>query len=54
MENGISLAIPLAGFAVQSEGSIYFHLIVRDTTLSVLPLKVRRRMVAQIAPGAQP
>lgn len=53
-EIGIALAVPLTGFPVQQEGSILFHLIVNEETLSVLPLKVQRALVAQIGPMAAP
>jgi hypothetical protein len=41
-EFAINLAIPLTGFPVQTEGTIFFHLSVAGTALAVLPLKVRR------------
>lgn len=50
-ENGVSMAFPITGFPVQQEGTIYFHLVVAGQALSVLPLKVRRRIVAQVAPA---
>ena len=53
-EIGVGLAVPLTGFPVEEEGSIFFHLIVNDTTLSVLPLKVQRALIAQIGPLASP
>lgn len=51
-EIGVGFAVPLTGFPVQDEGSLYFHLIVNQETLAVLPLKLHRAMIAQIGPGA--
>lgn len=53
-ENGVNLVIPLTGFPVQEEGTIFFHLIVGKQLLSVLPLKVRRALVARLAPEQRP
>jgi len=47
-ELAIQFVVPLTGFPVQQEGTIYFHLIIEDQTLSILPLRVRRAVVAQI------
>lgn len=49
-ENCITLAVPLTGFPIQEEGTIFFHLSVAGQTLSVLPLKIQRLMVAQVGP----
>lgn len=38
----INLAIPLTGFPIQTEGTIFFHLSVADSALAALPLKIRR------------
>ncbi len=50
-EIGLNLAVPVTGFPVQGEGTIYFHLLVAERTLGVLPLKVRRLPTPQLAPG---
>ena len=48
-ELGVNLALGLAGLPVQAEGTIYFHLEVGGQLLSVLPLKITRVMMAQVA-----
>ncbi len=48
-EVAVNLAIPLTGFPVQTEGTIYFHLQVADKALAMLPLKVRRFPTLQMA-----
>lgn len=40
-ENTFSMVIPVGGYPVQSEGTIYFHLTVGEQSVAVLPLKLR-------------
>lgn len=47
-ENCLALAIPLTGFPVEREGTINFHLNLGDRLLGVLPLKIRRVLIAQV------
>ena len=41
-ELGVNLVVPLGGFPVKEAGNMYFHVVVADETIGVLPMKVDR------------
>src|SRR5205807_9655081 len=47
-ELGVNLVVPLTGYPVQAEGTMFFHVTVANQLLGVLPLRVQR-----LAPGQQ-
>jgi hypothetical protein len=50
-ELAVNLTVPLTGYPVQIEGTVFIHLIVAGETLGVLPLKLSRLQLAQLVPG---
>lgn len=50
-ELGVNLVVPLTGFPVQSEGTLYFHVTAAEQLLGVLPLKVQKLLAGQLPPA---